>query len=66
MGTEGTILRRKSEPPRIVIVTLNCPDCGTRQQPEKPNGKYSRQEQSYNGLSENAPTSSVTSAATKS
>ena len=43
MGTEGTILRRDSEPPTIVIVTLNCPDCGTRQQPEKPDNKHSQQ-----------------------
>jgi hypothetical protein len=66
MGTEGTILRRDSEPPRIVIVTLNCHECGRRQQPEKPNGKYSLQEQSYNQPSKNSPTSSTSSEATKS
>ena len=37
-GTDGTIRRRASElPSPIIIVTIECPKCGLRQQPEKPN-----------------------------
>ena len=36
-GTDGTIRQRASElPSPIIIVTIECPKCGTRQQPEKP------------------------------
>jgi hypothetical protein len=36
---EGTIRRTASDPLPVIVATIDCPNCGSRQQPQRPAAK---------------------------